>query len=164
MRPSYLVSVIRRLFPALQVCETLPVGSKLTQITSKESGMDYFLNGLQQSREGETDPEWETLYSFHWQDPKYRSRAGAHAGSAQDEWRPLSYHTSRELYGDVMANSVTRLEQFAACAFAHFAIYGLRLKERDLYGVKPTDLGICFTVPWSFFQNGCLEVIQTGRN
>ena len=77
MRPSYLVSVIRRLFPALQVCETLPVGSKLTQITSKESGMDYFLNGLQQSREGETDPEWETLYSFYRQDPKYRSRVQA---------------------------------------------------------------------------------------
>ena len=146
MRPSYLVSVIRRLFPALQVCETLPVGSKLTQITSKESGMDYFLNGLQQSREGETDPEWETLYSFYRQDPKYRSRVQALMRAALQDGvaAPLSYHTSRELYGDVMANSVTRLEQFAACAFAHFAIYGLRLKERDLYGVKPTDLGILF--------------------
>ena len=147
MRPSYLVSVIRRLFPALQVCETsCRVGSKLTQITSKESGMDYFLNGLQQSREGETDPEWETLYSFYRQDPKYRSRVQALMRAALQDGvaAPLSYHTSRELYGDVMANSVTRLEQFAACAFAHFAIYGLRLKERDLYGVKPTDLGILF--------------------
>ena len=43
-----------------------------------------------------------------------------------------------------MTNSVTRLEQLAACAFAHFAMYGLRLRERELYGVKPADLGILF--------------------
>lgn len=146
MRPSYLVSVIRRMFPALQVCETPPVGSALSQITSKESGMAYFLNGLQQSREGKTAPEWETLYAVYLQDPEYQNRVQKLMRAALSDGvaAPLSYHTSRELYGDVMANSVTRLEQFAACAFAHFAVYGLRLKERDLYGVKPADLGILF--------------------
>ena len=51
--------------------------------------MDYFLNGLQQSREGETDPEWETLYSFYRQDPKYRSRVQALMRAAlKMEWQP----------------------------------------------------------------------------
>lgn len=37
--------------------------------------------------------------------------------------------------------SVTRLEQFASCAYAHFLSYGLRLSDREEYGFEALDLG-----------------------
>ena len=45
------------------------------------------------------------------------------------------------LYGQVLTNSATRLEKYAACAFAHFMEYGLRLQERVQYEFKANDMG-----------------------
>ena len=53
-----------------------------------------------------------------------------------------SARQSRKLYmGIPLENSVTRLEQFAACAFAHYLSYGLRLKERELQQFASVDMG-----------------------
>lgn len=40
-----------------------------------------------------------------------------------------------------IAFSVTRLEKFASCAYAHFLSYGLRLSDREEYGFEALDLG-----------------------
>ena len=53
----------------------------------------------------------------------------------------LSENTARELYGDLSRVSVTRLERFASCAYAHFLTYGLRLSERERYQFESMDLG-----------------------
>ena len=62
MRPSYLVSNIRRLFPKITVCEEKEPGSELWQTTTRKNGMQYFLYGLQEARMGKTEPEWKELY------------------------------------------------------------------------------------------------------
>ena len=146
MRPSYLVSNIRRLFPKITVCEEKEPGSELWQTTTRKNGMQYFLYGLQEARMGKTEPEWKELYRTYALDDEYRERVRTlvRAAFSRGNSRQLSFSASKKLYGEVMTNSVTRLEQFAACAFAHFAMYGLRLRERELYGVKPADLGILF--------------------
>ena len=146
MRPSYLVSNIRRLFPKITVCEEKEPGSELWQTTTRKNGMQYFLYGLQEARMGKTEPEWKELYRTYALDDEYRERVRmlVRAAFSRGNSRQLSFSASKKLYGEVMTNSVTRLEQFAACAFAHFAMYGLRLRERELYGVKPADLGILF--------------------
>ena len=146
MRPSYLVSNIRRLFPKITVCEEKEPGSELWQTTTRKNGMQYFLHGLQEARMGNVMPKWKELYRSYAQDDEYRERVRTlvRAAFSRGNSRQLSFSASKKLYGEVMTNSVTRLEQFAACAFAHFAMYGLRLRERELYGVKPADLGILF--------------------
>lgn len=45
------------------------------------------------------------------------------------------------LIGGRLEASVSRLECFAACAFRHFAQYGLRLREREVAVLEPVDLG-----------------------
>ncbi len=146
MRPSYLISVIRRLFPDMRIVQEQDAGSSVYQVTTKENGMLYLTRGLQELREGQRSAEWLELYASCLRDGQYRERVrglvrAAFACGAQGS---LSYHTSKELYGEAMTASVTRLEQFAACAFAHFAAYGLRLSERELYGIRAVDLGIIF--------------------
>lgn len=146
MRPSYLVTTIQRLFPNLSVQKEEEIGTSIEQVTSKENGMLYLTNGFADLRKGIQHKEWLELYAMYLRDDAYseRVRTLAKAAFLKGSDSSLSYLTSKELYGECMAGSVTRLEQFAACAFAHFARYGLRLQERELYGIKPTDLGNIF--------------------
>ncbi|MDO4321983.1 MAG: exodeoxyribonuclease V subunit gamma [Lachnospiraceae bacterium] len=146
MRPSYLVSVIGKLFPQIPVVQEQETGTSLDQVTSRKNGLLYLTKGLQGIRAGEENPAWMELYGMYLQDSLYRSRVQelVRAAFIRGLRGQLTYQTSKELYGEVMTNSVTRLEQFAACAFAHFASYGLRLSQRELYGVKAADLGIIF--------------------
>lgn len=146
MRPSYLISTIERLFPQIEIVQEQEAGAEICQITSKKNGILYFTRGLSAIRDGAYNPAWMELYRMYLQEDSCSARIrelvyAAFSGALQGQ---LSYQVSKELYGEVMANSVTRLEQFAACAFAHFAAYGLRLSRRELYGVKPADLGIIF--------------------
>ena len=45
------------------------------------------------------------------------------------------------LYGEISPYSATRLERFAACAFAHFLQYGLKVTERAEYEFRAMDMG-----------------------
>ena len=47
-------------------------------------------------------------------------------------------------YGKELSGSVTRLEQYASCPFAFFVIFGLGLKEREEFEIKPNELGSLF--------------------
>ena len=63
---------------------------------------------------------------------------GAHKDDA------ISKAVTKALYGNTLENSVTRLEQFAACAFAHYLSYGpvsythLVSEMRTRYSVRCT--------------------------
>ena len=63
---------------------------------------------------------------------------------------------ARALYGQKLQGSVTRLEQFAACAYAHFLKYGLELMERQEYQLEAVDMGNLFHQS----LDQCFEVIH----
>ena len=46
------------------------------------------------------------------------------------------------LYGDTVYASVSRLERYTSCPFSYFAKYGLKAKEREIFGLKNTHMGI----------------------
>lgn len=146
MRPSYLVAAVRRMFPKLEQHYEAPAGTAAAQVSSKENGLLYLTRGFERVRAGEAERSWLELYRMYLQDDAYceRVRTLAQAAFAHAGHERLTYATSKALYGETMTNSVTRLEQFASCAFSHFVMYGLRLGERELYGVRPVDLGILF--------------------
>ena len=64
--------------------------------------------------------------------------------------------TARDLYGDLMFASVSRIEKFASCPYAHFLDYGLRLSERIKYDPNAADRGTVF--------HKCLEKFTTELN
>ncbi|MCD8075876.1 MAG: PD-(D/E)XK nuclease family protein [Lachnospiraceae bacterium] len=180
MRPSYLVSVIGRLFPKIKIQREQDAGTQLSQVTSKENGMLYLLHGLQEARSMEKSADgrskendtgasagqrnlqepyadsraWLELFRLYLGDVAYRERVRTLAGAAflrgrVPDTEHLEAQTAKELYGVLAQNSVargmsasvTRLELFAGCAFSHFASYGLRLQEREVYGLQAADLG-----------------------
>ncbi len=53
----------------------------------------------------------------------------------------ISPETAAGLYGDRLYGTVTRIEDYERCAYAHFIRHGLRLRERQKYDVEASDIG-----------------------
>lgn len=68
----------------------------------------------------------------------------AEAAFTSYENQGIGHAVARALYGNIISGSVTRLEQYAACAYAHFLQYGLELLERRRYELAAADMGNLF--------------------
>lgn len=146
LRPSYLIGTMCKMYPDLEIVDEDECQDPLDRVVTAESGLDYLIEGLRTYRLGGAGEDWKELYSWYFK---------------KEEWRPVvsrlvesAFHTSTEkgiskavalaLYGSTLENSVTRLEKYAACAFAHFLNYGLELSERMEYTFEPMDMGNIF--------------------
>ena len=56
----------------------------------------------------------------------------------------IGREAARALYGTILNGSVTRMEGYAACAYAHFLSHGLELKKRREYELDFSDMGNLF--------------------
>lgn len=91
---------------------------------------------------------WTRLYEWGRQSEAYHhTMERAFAGLFHhNEAEMLSREAARKLYlkDKRLYGSVTRFERFRQCPFSHFARYGLKLKEREIFRLKPPDLGQFF--------------------
>lgn len=139
--PAYLIGSVRKLFPNLKVEEEPE--TLVWQVETPESGMEFLIDGLRKNAEAEVSPEWKELYRWYASHEEYAGRLytlvkAAFKTSPEDR---IGRAVARALYGNVLENSATRLERFAACAFAHFLQYGLKLRERQQYEFTGMDMG-----------------------
>ncbi|MBQ9699270.1 MAG: exodeoxyribonuclease V subunit gamma [Lachnospiraceae bacterium] len=143
LRPSYLVGTIADMFQdgIQNVCD-----HTVHTLVTKERAFNTVVSGIKAYGDREIDTLWAELYSYFRRDDRYRealSRAieGAFFTNADSE---LDEAVAKELYGDRLGRSITRLEQYARCAYAHFLNYGLQLAERPVYEIKSADIGNIF--------------------
>ena len=157
LRRSYLTGTLLKLFPELMIKEE-PEGMPAEWILTPLSGMEYFLQGLQKK---EPETFWKALTNWYQSNPVFKEKVEklleASYSSYQEE--PISKAVTKALYGNVLENSVTRLERFAACAFAHYLQYGLNLKERELLQFASVDMGNIYHKALECFAK---EVKETG--
>lgn len=140
MRRSYLIGTLLKLFPALRVREQEETTSAEDALTP-ESSMQYFLEGL--CKEDGKEADWAALANWYLSNENYCTEVKdlVEAAYLAHTDEPISRAVTRALYGTVLENSVTRLERFAACAFAHYLSYGLQLRERELQEFASVDMG-----------------------
>ena len=139
--PSYLIGVIRQMFP-MSAAGLHGTGGE--DMWETESGRTQRL--LETLREHRTDTisgEAKELLLWISEQPggKERLYKLLAAAGTRNEQTGIGRRAARELYGRELVNSATRLEKFAGCAFSHFCQYGLRLLERDIYDFTPADFG-----------------------
>ena len=141
--PSYLIEVLKNMFEGLEVTDnTSKTPEMFLQDIKEETGrlLGLYVTGIA------SDKQEEKLFNY----------IGIIKGSeGGEEWcekvisnafreykaEPLDKETARDLYGDLLTVSVSTLERFAACRYAHFVAYGLALKEREEYGLESVDMG-----------------------
>ena len=144
LRPAYLIADLKRMYPELLVEEEEDRPFWEKELTP-ETALPYLVEGLQVQSET-FGGAWKELYTWYRKHPKWHAQmeqllAANHLKRPHDQ---LSEEVARKLYGTILENSVTRLEKFSACAYAHFLTYGMKLEERAVYGFKPVDLGNIF--------------------
>ena len=140
LRPAYLIFDLQKMYPSLEVRQ---IRQELTaKELTKESGLAYLAVGLQKLHEG-LGQEWQELYSWYKKNPEYcmQIEKMVEAAFYQNPDDHLTKATAEALYGTLLQNSVSRLERYSACAYAHFLTYGLRVQEREQYQFQAVDLG-----------------------
>lgn len=146
LRPSYLIGKLKTLFPKLQVTEELDKMTDLEHILGGRRGMDYLREGIRSYRYEEMTTEWKELFSWYFRKEDFKDDLIKMIDGAFyiNREKGLSKAVAHMLYGNELNNSVTRLEQYAACAFAHFLEYGMELSKRAEYQIAVPDLGNIF--------------------
>lgn len=140
LRPSYFIQTLRKLFPGLHL-ETTEEKKKLATLETKTEMLVYLRQGLEEQKE-----EAGRLYQFlvTKESTKEALKRMQQARGFSREEEGIGERLSRELYGEHGRISVTRLEKFSACPYAHFLKYGLQLSEREVYQFTPVDSGNVF--------------------
>lgn len=166
IRPSYLVGTLQQIFPNLTVTypEQEPV---LSQIYSPEAGMPYLAGALREyamygssaNMQGANGKEASggaehaqgtgdifTLYRAYETQDAYGDILLKLTDAAfyRYEHGGLHKEVARALYGQILRNSVTRLETYASCAYRQFLQYGLALREREEFAFESVDMGNIF--------------------
>lgn len=152
-RKSYLTGIIRKMFP-----EIVPVKAEentgLEDIVTPKSSIDFFVRGLKEAKSGQVMPEWRALYQWYAGQAEWKQRIHPFLEAVfyRHTSLPMGKEVTRALYGAVLENSVTRLEQFSACAYSHFLHYGLKLEERDMGEFAAVDMGSMFHQALQFYS------------
>ena len=138
--PSYLIQEMQRLFSGLEIEDEEKQAFSAQEWTPK-LGMQKVIRGFQDGNA--MDQEWQELYSWYKRQPQwqYRVEELMKSGFYTRPADGLTKEVAKQLYGEHFQDSITRIERFSACAFAHFLTYGLRLRERQIYEFQPIDLG-----------------------
>lgn len=132
-QPSYLIGTLCSMFSELSINEIEDI-EQTADLSSEQSALDYLLAT-------DVDDDWcKIAAALYEKDDECISRIiDAHYEHYSND--PISKNVARSIYGRHMEGSITRFEQFARCAYAHFLNYGLRLLEREENGFTTLDMG-----------------------
>ncbi len=90
--------------------------------------------------------EWWNVYNWFVYDENWSApaRRTIHSLFYENKTDRLKKETSKDLYGESLKASVSRMEKHQSCPFSHFASYGLKLEERQMYRLEAPDIGQLF--------------------
>ncbi|MNO43548.1 ATP-dependent helicase/deoxyribonuclease subunit B [compost metagenome] len=157
--PSEVIRHLHKMFPKVKehILSALPPAGlpeevrdsiHLGYIGHPEQSLRALIMQLRQWRQGTEIPElWWDVYNWFAADANHSHHLNRLLGSLfyRNVGTKLKRGTSLRLYGgSTLRGSVSRMEKFVACSFSHFASYGLRLKERQLYKLQAPDIGQLF--------------------
>lgn len=146
-RPSQLFKRLQRLFPENEVLffgNTPDPEFDLHAFACPKQAAACLLQPAGRVVKGEEiSPFWAAVYNEALNHEQTLEQM-------KELWPALAYNnrvpqllprTAAALWGQDLHSSVSRLEEYARCPFAHFARYGLRLKERREYSVDVSGMG-----------------------
>lgn len=144
MRPSMLIAKVCGLFPKLEPLSCDGQTPDFDELYDDQACMRALTAGFGACRDGKEDKLWQQLYLWLKKRDGESVKRLCDAAFLHHEDDCLTKQAVYALYGNTLENSVTTLEKYASCAYAHFLMYGLQLKERAEYRIEAPDLGILF--------------------
>ena len=150
MRESYLIESIKKLFPLLKVSYSKSDNTRLDKVFGLKDSVAILSDALREYSEGKlsslTYDEMLSLFGILLDDEITHDITLKLLDTAFFDYKekPLSKDLAHLLYGSIIYNSVSRLEKYASCQYAHFLSYGMKLAERDEFSIENNDLGTVY--------------------
>ncbi|WP_026692685.1 helicase-exonuclease AddAB subunit AddB [Peribacillus kribbensis] len=151
--PSSYIKRIRDQFPGAGECfwfnDPQEAGDEehLRYAVNNRVALSYLASQLQLKKRGyEIHPVWWDIYNSFLLDPEQKRETSLVLSSLfyKNRTKKLTETTSRQLYGESIQASVSRMEMFNSCPFSHFAAHGLKLHERRIFRLEAPDIGEMF--------------------
>lgn len=151
--PSSYIQRMIELFPSIQKVSFSVEPSELSEndqldfVANEHTTLSYLTSQLQlKKRKYPIYDFWWDVYNHYLNDEdwKEKSKKALSSLNYQNLAQGLSDQTSKQLYGDEIRASVSRMEIFHSCPFSHFARHGLKLSERQIFRLDAPDIGELF--------------------
>lgn len=167
--PSPVTNRLRELLPGIEEYsfQSEPVTGDINEFTEftvhPGRALTYLLGRLRDVKGGAVvSPVWWNLYNWFIEHDHPETAAPLFSSIFYaNREEPIGKAKSLALYGSPVRASVSRLEKFRACPFAHFSSYGLKLSERKGYRLEAPDMGEFFHAALKMFtekvQNHSLD-------
>ncbi len=146
LRPSLLIARFRQLLIRLSSTHDLIENQEIhrNMISTANSTYKYLVDNLRNHLDGRmVDEIWWDVYSWYRDHPQWQTKNNAIINGFFHDNQPesLNQKKAREVYEGPLRTSVSRLEQYVNCPFAHFMRYGLKPEKRALYELGVPDIG-----------------------
>lgn len=149
LRRSIYIDRIKGIFPNIKVESDIAMNEEkqIIQISRPISTFKYLTEYLRLYVEGnEISDMWWDVYNWYFNNKEWNGRLNNIIEGLfhknQEGYMGESF--ARELYNSPLKTSISRLEKFINCPFAHFINYGLKPHERKEYKVEKFDIGTLF--------------------
>ena len=142
LRPSVLISKIKKIYPKLQ--EQSDIINKENNITNVNATFGQLLVNIRKLKNKEKiDDIWYDVYNWYskneqWKDLLQESLKGLNYTNKAEK---ISEKNIEKLYGDTLKTSISKLEQYRQCPFSFHLKYGLKIKEQEEYKLNAIDTG-----------------------
>lgn len=116
-------------------------------VVNSDVALSYLTGQLQlKKRNYPVHPLWWDVYNVLLDDELVQQEVTRVLASLfyENKTKKLSSDTTKQLYGEKIVTSVSRMEMFNGCAFSHFAAHGLKLRERQIFRLAAPDIGEMF--------------------
>lgn len=149
LRPSLLIDRLKQIYTEINVRTWLIEAASAEDhyLLSASSSYKYMIESMRLTLdEKKVSPRWQDVYYWFRAQPDWQSRLSSLKESLQFSNSPgaVPAESWQKIYPWSKRASVSRLQLYAACPFAHFVRYGLRPLERKTYEVKAPEVGELF--------------------
>ena len=142
LRPSILISKIKRIFPKIQ--EKSDVIVHKDEILTKKTTYEKLINNINRIKSGESiDPIWYSVYKYYKKDKEWslkleKDLKGINYTNLPEQ---INQKNIDKLYGNTLTTSVSKLEKYRSCPFSYYLQYGLNLKEKEQLKIQSLNTG-----------------------
>lgn len=150
--PSPAITRLKELFPGFSEQyinvepETIDFNECLGFVANRNRSLSYLSAKMREAKSGlHISSLWPDLYNWFVKNADSpKNRAVLKSVFHINREHPVPGSICRNIYGSPVKASVSRIEKFRACPFAHFASYGLSLQERRVFRLEAPDMGELF--------------------
>lgn len=146
LAPSPLIGRLKAIFPNLEIQINMDT---IDYVSNAAGTFDLYSDYCRESHHGEIEMDednqiWQSVGRWYssskeWQMPMEILNSALHYTGVDDK---LHSEKAASVFEMPLIASVSRLERYRQCPFAHFVQYGLKPQPRPTYTVEVPDIGV----------------------